>query len=72
MNALPEVELEYGPACRSIRMIATNEGPGAAALEVCTNAYHIDGPWLFRVVPTQTRAAGLSRCGTPQSGFRTA
>jgi phospholipase C len=56
MHALPEVELEYDLARRSIRMVAINGGQGAVALEVRANAYRTDGPWLLRVVPGQPAA----------------
>jgi phospholipase C len=48
-RAIPEVALEYDVANHSVRVVATNEGHGEAALVARANAYRNDGPWPLRV-----------------------
>jgi len=46
-----ETSLEYDVENRSVRLIVSNEGHRAVALEVRANAYRSDGPWELSVPP---------------------
>jgi phospholipase C len=48
-HAMPEVDLEYDRANRSIRLVITNGGQGEAALSIRANAYFTQGPWPIHV-----------------------
>ena len=46
---MPEVDLEYDRAKRSIRLVITNTGKGEVALSIRANAYFTEGPWPIHV-----------------------
>jgi phospholipase C len=48
-HAMPEVDLEYDRANRSIRLVMTNDGQGEAALSIHANAYFTEGPTPIHV-----------------------
>jgi phospholipase C len=49
MHTIPEVDLDYDVANRSIRLTMTNHGHEEGALVVRANTYPTDGPWRIHI-----------------------
>jgi len=53
--ALPEIQVDYAPAERAIRLALRNDGATACTFTVIPAAYRRDGPWRVTVPPASTR-----------------